>query len=742
MSMKDNHPILSMIGSNNSKRSISKKKKGIMKKYSDYIDSINDDIHRINELGDDNNDYTDDNNDNTTTKIDPNNNTTNTIANINDNDDNNTKIPSSNKRSIIDQLYPKGQQTNLYRKRSKIDEEDFVDIDDNDHHVPIAPPKISVEDAMISWKLLPDLANILSEDGITHFSPVQRMVIPKLLNHNEYSSNIPPDILVSAPTGSGKTLTYALPVMQTLIKKQLSTIRLQALILLPSKELASQVYKVFCRLAKGSSIRVVLANGQRDFIEEQVLITGNMWTDCKDDYADRVNWEQHYYSNDKYWSNPPGIFGSSTVHVLICTPGRLSEHLNKTKGFTLQHLQFLVLDEADRLLSNAYHDWIRQLVTSTHSSGFNQHHIDDIYPNGITFTSFDPSQFNPYEPSNMIKQIFPRTQNLQRLLFSATITDNPRKLAMLGITAPLIFRAANTDINHTSINEEGNADLTLSSSGFILPSSLSESTLVCDAATRPLQMIGLIMESFSVVNIDDDDLDKALKGDDDNDDNENNEQNKIKSKKSHVVCNKPTDMCLIFSSSVDTTHRLCRLLQIFNGQTDGDNSKNLKFGGKVAEMDSLMTAEQKEIIMQDAAQGNIRVLVSSDNLSRGIDLPNIRIVVNYDAPKFAKTYVHRVGRTARADRAGLAITILKSGQVGTFLKMRSTIGTYSDKANAKKSSKRKREDYGLGTCKVDKNTIEYISEDYKKSIKKLSKILQLETKGQFKAGDEIFTDDL
>jgi ATP-dependent RNA helicase DDX51/DBP6 len=377
-------------------------------------------------------------------------------------------------------------------------------------------------------------------------------------------------------------------------------------------------------------------------------------------------------------------------------------------------------------------------VTSTHSSGFNQHHIDDIYPNGITFTDFNPSEFNPYEPLNMIKQIFPRTQNLQRLLFSATITDNPRKLAMLGITAPLIFRAANTDINHASINEEGNSDLTLSSSGFILPTSLSESTLVCDAATRPLQMIGLIMESFSVVNVaDNDDVDKDLKEDDDH------ENSTSKSKKNHVVCDKPTDMCLIFSSSVDTTHRLCRLLQIFNGQTDSDNSKNLKFGGKVAEMDSLMTAEQKEVIMKDAAQGNIRVLVSSDNLSRGIDLPNIRIVVNYDAPKFAKTYVHRVGRTARADRAGLAITILKSGQVGTFLKMRSTIGTSSDtKTNAKKSSKRRREDYGLTNCKVEKNTIEYISEDYKKSIRKLSKILQLETKGQFKAGDEIFTEDM
>ena len=87
-------------------------------------------------------------------------------------------------------------------------------------------------------------------------------------------------------------------------------------------------------------------------------------------------------------------------------------------------------------------------------------------------------------------------------------------------------------------------------------------------------------------------------------------------------------------------------------------------------------------------------------------------------------------------------SLLKAGQVGTFLKMRSTIGISSDsKTSTKKSSKRKREDFGLSNSKIDKDTIETISEDYKKAIKRLSKILQLETKGDFKAGDEIFNDE-
>ena len=64
-------------------------------------------------------------------------------------------------------------------------------------------------------------------------------------------------------------------------------------------------------------------------------------------------------------------------------------------------------------------------------------------------------------------------------------------------------------------------------------------------------------------------------------------------------------------------------------------------------MSRLLRAGDRESLMQEARDGGIKVLVSSDQLARGIDLPNIRFVINYDAPKYTKTYVHRVGRTAR-----------------------------------------------------------------------------------------------
>jgi superfamily II DNA/RNA helicase len=74
--------------------------------------------------------------------------------------------------------------------------------------------------------------------------------------------------------------------------------------------------------------------------------------------------------------------------------------------------------------------------------------------------------------------------------------------------------------------------------------------------------------------------------------------------------------------------------------------------------------------MDACRAGTVAVLVSSDHMTRGIDLPNIRLVVNYDPPKHVKTYVHRAGRTARALRSGHCVTLLNVGQLGSFKKLR------------------------------------------------------------------------
>jgi superfamily II DNA/RNA helicase len=108
-----------------------------------------------------------------------------------------------------------------------------------------------------------------------------------------------------------------------------------------------QVYRVFCRLCRRlPRLLVGLAHGgpsaagnvTGDFEVEQRMLV------CRGEEGGQAR---------------------SGVDILVCTPGRLLEHLQATAGFSLQHLRFLVMDEADRLLGNAYDHWVRSLVSST-----------------------------------------------------------------------------------------------------------------------------------------------------------------------------------------------------------------------------------------------------------------------------------------------------------------------------------------------------------------------------------------
>ncbi|MFH0893230.1 MAG: C-terminal helicase domain-containing protein, partial [Bacteroidota bacterium] len=68
------------------------------------------------------------------------------------------------------------------------------------------------------------------------------------------------------------------------------------------------------------------------------------------------------------------------------------------------------------------------------------------------------------------------------------------------------------------------------------------------------------------------------------------------------------------------------------------------------------------------------ILVATDIMSRGIDIEDIGLVVNYDVPQDAEDYVHRIGRTARADATGVAITLINRKEAGKFVKIEKFIG--------------------------------------------------------------------
>lgn len=96
----------------------------------------------------------------------------------------------------------------------------------------------------------------------------------------------------------------------------------------------------------------------------------------------------------------------------------------------------------------------------------------------------------------------------------------------------------------------------------------------------------------------------------------------------------------------------------------------------VGEMHSDLEQSQREFIMREFKNGKINILVATDILARGIDIDDIRLVVNYDIPHDCEDYVHRIGRTARANNDGVAITFVSEKEQSSF-KM---IETFLDKS--------------------------------------------------------------
>jgi ATP-dependent RNA helicase DDX51/DBP6 len=433
-----------------------------------------------------------------------------------------------------------------------------------------------------------------------------------------------------------------------------------------------QVYQIFCRLSRNTSLRIGQASGQIELVIEKSMLVSLPSSTLQ--IIDSQN------SNH------------SLVDVLVCTPGRLLEHLQSTPGFTLTHLKYIVFDEADRLLSNAYDHWVRALMSSTSSSS-----ISSSRPNNL----LKGLHGSPTASSGSLHETLGHSYrytsggylddlpHIQRLMFSATLTDNPRKLALSGVRNPLIIRTlASTPYTvteargpHEEVEDPTAAAAGMKSMEYILPSRLKEWLCVCETASRPLYLISILYQLCGLVTP------PRLAS--------------SSSPEAPAPINSD-EIILIFTSSVETTHRLSRLLQLFNKQfehlqlttsapsasSNGSGSASSVFGGKVQEISRLIPSKTRTEILQLARQGGtgtgsaIKILISSDQLTRGIDLQNIRVVINYDSPSHPRTYVHRVGRTARANRHGDCITMIKRGNLSQFHKMRGEIASASPAADA------------------------------------------------------------
>ena len=121
---------------------------------------------------------------------------------------------------------------------------------------------------------------------------------------------------------------------------------------------------------------------------------------------------------------------------------------------------------------------------------------------------------------------------------------------------------------------------------------------------------------------------------------------------------------------------------IFSGKKDKvkDITRRLKrMKINCAEMHSDLEQRERDDVMLKFKAGQVDVLVATDIVSRGIDIDDIRIVINYDVPHDAEDYVHRIGRTARADRDGVAITFISDMDIYRFQSIEHFLGKEVEK---------------------------------------------------------------
>ncbi len=305
------------------------------------------------------------------------------------------------------------------------------------------------------------------------------------------------DLIAQAQSGTGKTATFTIGMLQ---KLDVTLNKTQVIILAHTRELATQIHNVVENISKYMKIRLNLSVGG-------ISVRDNM---------------------DSLKSNP---------HIVIGTPGRILDMLNKT-SLDREFIKMLILDEADELLSNIF--------------------INQIY--------------------DIFRQL---PGELQVGLFSATMNDNFFNITKKFMRDPIKILVKNDELTLEGIRQY-------------------------------------------YINL---------------------EQNEFKF----------DTLCDLYSGfSVSQSIIYCNSKKI----VDVLSNKLINNNFSVASIHGDMTQSMRDKIVKEFRDGQSRVLITTDLLSRGIDIQQISIVINYDIPKEIESYIHRIGRSGRYGRKGVAINFV------------------------------------------------------------------------------------
>lgn len=503
--------------------------------------------------------------------------------------------------------------------------------------------------------ITPKAVASLQEKGYSEAFAVQIAAIPLL---RPTAAKQPGDLLISAATGSGKTLAYALPVVEDISLGVVT--RLRALVVLPTRELARQAQEVFEMCARaydgGDSKRVrigvsigsqSLKSDQENLIARETRYDPEEYKKIKDEARKKsgstsdADLDLDLDPRLGPWDGEVVDFYSK-VDVLICTPGRLVEHMEQTPGFDLDYVRWLVVDEADKLLAQSFQGWLDLVMERFQVNKFGARDFPTMAYSGV-----------------------------RKIILSATLTRDLSLLNQLALRRPQLI-VLETDVD-AQVSEH------------TLPERLAEFAVrVHDANLKPLYLLDLLsggkmeperqkakrqtatgVSDESAMDTSDTDTSSDSSADDSTDTSTSDSDSDSDSSSSEDEApsrptKPPTKICttLIFTKSNESALRLSRLLAILD--------KSLT--SRISTLTSTTPTSVRRKVLRGISSPTAepRLIIASDLVARGIDIPSLKHVINYDLPPSLASYVHRVGRTARAGRAGCAWTLVGDAESGWF----------------------------------------------------------------------------
>lgn len=411
-----------------------------------------------------------------------------------------------------------------------------------------------------------DLAEHLEDCNFQAPTDVQRRTIPALLKGR--------DALVKSPTGSGKTLAFAVPIVQSLhegrpkLRREDGT---RAIVITPTRELATQIEEV-----------VQLLLGRKGY--HHVVPGSLMGGESRKREKARLR---------------------KGINILVATPGRLLDHLQKTEAFRCEDLQILVLDEADRLLDLGFEKQVKEII-------------------GILDRRSEAGD---------------RSTGRQTVLLSATMHAGLGRIAV-GMKAPVTIgfscemvegnlRILDGD-HHVQAGSGGRAAAEGSAGRpregpLEVPAGISQFFVECAGKERLETLLLILRDQFR----------GAMKG--------------------------QASPCklVLFLSTCDGVEYMHLLLKFFSE----DREEPLDFGGGLHKLHGNMTQTERAESFKLFNKASSALLVCTDVAARGLDFPLVTAILQYDPPGPLEDYVHRVGRTARGGRCGTAYLFLQPSEL-------------------------------------------------------------------------------